>query len=79
MKVLVHVHIYYTWMWDELKECVHNISLPYDLFVTMVDNNEELKQKILNFNSQAQIHIVEHRGYDVWPFIDVLNHVNLIM
>lgn len=74
---MVHAHVYYVWMWDELKDCIKNISLPYDLFVTLIAEDENLRQKILDFNPQAQIRVVENRGYDVWPFIDTLNRVNL--
>lgn len=76
-KVMVHAHVYYVWMWAELKACIGNISLPYDLFVTLVADNEKLRQEILEFNPQAQIYIVENRGYDVWPFIYILNRINL--
>lgn len=76
-KVLVHAHVYYVRMWNELENCIKNISLPYELFVTLVQDNPKLRQEILKFNPSAQIRIVENRGYDVWPFIDTLNRVNL--
>lgn len=74
---LVHVHIYYVWMWEEIKMCLQNIALPYDLCVTLVDDDPALRQAVLDFDAAADIRLVENRGYDVWPFIDMLNRVNL--
>ncbi len=76
-KILVHVHVYYISMWKELEECLKNVSVPYDLYVTLVNDNPELQRDICKFKPDADIRIVENRGYDVWPFIDTLNRVNL--
>ncbi len=75
--ILVHVHIYYIYLWEELKHCLDNISIPYDLYVTMVEDNKQLKQGILEYNNQAIIEVVENRGFDIGPFIHVLNKVDL--
>lgn len=77
LPALVHVHIYYTEMWDELKSHLNNITIPYDLHVTLVKSNKVLENEIINFNPQSKIWLVENRGYDVWPFIKVLQNVNL--
>ncbi len=75
---LVHVHIYYTEMWPELRAKLLNIS-PYshELFVTLVEENEKLQNEILEFNPKANIEILENRGFDIGPFVHVINKLNL--
>lgn len=78
MKFLVILHIYYEYMWPELKSYLKNINEgSYDLVVTLSKSNEELQKDILAFNKNAKIILSENRGYDVWPFIKALNNVEL--
>lgn len=75
--ILVHVHIYYTHMWEELKNCIKNIDRDFDLYVTMVENHEELQKEIRQFKPNANIELLENRGFDIGPFVYVINQVNL--
>lgn len=75
--ILVHVHIYYTEMWDELKAYVSNIFLPYDLYITLNAENSDLYRDIINFKSDAEVEVLANKGFDVGPFIHVLNQVDL--
>ena len=76
--ILVHCHIYYPEMWDELKVCIKNITpFPYDMFVTMVEEHSEIISDIKTTFSNAKIEIVENRGYDVGPFVHMINNVDL--
>ncbi len=75
--ILAVVHIYYPEMWDELKSCLNNITLPYDLYVTTVEQNQYLQDDVINFKSDAHFEVVENRGYDVGPFIHIINQINL--
>lgn len=77
-KILVHAHIYYEDMWEEIKACLDNlINEEYDLYVTLSNNSSILKCDIKKFKSNSEIFIVENRGYDVAPFVHVLNMVDL--
>ena len=78
--ILVHVHVYYIDMWEELRSYLENLDTlkcSYDLYVTTVSEDEALITKIRHFHPDAQIRKVANRGYDVWPFISVLNEVDL--
>ncbi|MFI3291139.1 MAG: rhamnan synthesis F family protein [Opitutales bacterium] len=76
--ILVHIHIYYVEMWQELKACLRNIEPnPYDLYVTIVESNADLEKDILAFKPNAKIEIVENRGFDIAPFVHIINQVNL--
>lgn len=76
--ILVHIHIFYPELWHDLKKCMQNIAeYPYDLYVTMIEPHKEVEQDILQNFPAAKIEIVENRGYDIGPFIHVLNSVDL--
>lgn len=75
--ILVHVHIFYTNQIDYIINHLKNITLPYDLYITLTEHNKALEDKIKRFRQDSHIEIVENRGYDVWPFIKVLQKINL--
>ena len=77
-KIAVHLHLFYLDQLDDLLSHLQNLSnYPYDLYVTMIEKNAEVEQKILAFKSGAKIWIVPNLGYDVGPFIDFLHKSNL--
>ena len=76
-RIAVHLHLYYFEMWEIIKYYLDNIDQPYHLFITMVSDNEELKLKILQFHKDTTFFIVPNKGYDVGPFIYVINKINL--
>lgn len=76
--ILVHCHIYYTDMWPELKQCIQNITpYPFKLYVTMVEEHQAIFDDVNKSFPDAEIEIVENRGYDVWPFVNVINKIDL--
>lgn len=76
--ILVHAHVFYPELWQELKQCISNIRpYPFDLFVTMVEDHKEVIEDIRNHFLGARVEIIENRGYDVAPFLYVLNEVDL--
>lgn len=76
-RALIHVHIYYEDMWNELARCVDNVCIPYELFVTLSRETPALQQAISGRYPNAHIRVMPNRGYDVAPFIEILNRVNL--
>lgn len=76
--ILVCVHIFYPEMWSELKACVLNVAdYPFELYVTMVNHILDVENDILQTFPKAHIQIVENRGHDCGPFMEVLNQVHL--
>jgi lipopolysaccharide biosynthesis protein len=76
--ILIHAHIFYPQLWEEIKSCLQNISAsPYELYVTVVNSDKSLEEDILNFNPNANIEKVENKGFDIGPFIHTLNKVDL--
>jgi lipopolysaccharide biosynthesis protein len=76
--ILIHVHIYYARIWNELKSYLQNISSAQnELYVTVVNNDKSLIEDVFKFNPKAKIEVVENRGFDIAPFVHILNKVNL--
>lgn len=79
-RILVHIHMYYMHMWEELRsylETLDALQCSYDLYVTIISEDKDTITKIRHFNPDARILMVENKGYDVGPFIQVLNEVDL--
>lgn len=76
--ILVHVHIYYPEMWYELRQCIQNIvPHSFDLYVTMVEEHQDIITDIKDSFPSAKIKVVENRGYDIYPFIKILNNLDM--
>lgn len=74
---LIIVHIYYEHLWDEIFECLRDLKISYKLVITSNNLSEDLKSKIVAFNPETKFFYYENRGYDVGPFIDVIQKYNL--
>lgn len=76
--ILVHVHIYYKDLWKELKNYILNIyPYSFELYITMVEEHKDILEDIYNTFSKVKVEIVENRGYDIGPFIHIINKLNL--
>jgi lipopolysaccharide biosynthesis protein len=76
--IAVHVHLFYTDMWDELSVQLNNIKdTPYHLYVTLTNEDSVLIKKIKQFHPASNVFIVPNMGYDIGPFIEFLNKINL--
>ncbi len=77
-KLLVHLHIFYHNQVDYILEKLKNISeVGFDLFITYVEDNNETKEKFLNFKPDTVFIKLPNVGYDIWPFLYILKNTNL--
>lgn len=82
-KICVICHLYYQYMWDEIKEYLKNLEqvTPFDLYITCQENNEILFNDIknsFNENVRTNIELIEAtKGADIYPFIETINKINL--
>ncbi len=78
MHFLVHCHVFYPELWGELQNCILNLK-PYslELWVSLIQENLDLRSEILQSFPNAKIIILENRGYDIAPFIEVINQCDL--
>lgn len=75
-RLLVHIHVYYQDLFNQLADVVNAISLPKKVIITYVDRNLD-KKIILDKLPDAELRLVDNVGYDIKPFIDVVNSVDL--
>lgn len=76
--IAVHLHLYYIDMWDTIRTYLQNLEdYPYHLYVTIVNEHPQLAAEIKSFHPDSTIWVVDNRGYDVGPFVDFLNRIDL--
>ena len=75
MRIAVIVHVFYPEFWPELARCIRNIDGDRDLFVTFVD--ETAVEGARRDFPDAHFVRCENRGYDVWPFLKVVQELDL--
>ena len=78
MKCAVIVHIFYYDIADELAEAVKNIcDVEKDIFLTVSESIRDKTDEIAKKFPGARINIVKNVGYDIWPFLFILNQLEL--
>lgn len=77
IKLLVHLHLYYHNQLDFFISKLSNITCDYDLYVTYVTENDKSNHKLRQFKPDVHLLLLENKGYDLYPFIEVINMVNL--
>ena len=76
--LLVHFHLYYHNQIDYFINKLKNINgCNWDLYVTVYEENEESKEKLLKLKPDVKIIKTENIGYDIFPFLQVCRSVNL--
>lgn len=74
-RCLAVVHVYYRHLWPELRDCLKNIDCLYDLVVTFGDETAVTEAR--RDRPDARFVRCENRGFDIWPFIKVMQETNL--
>lgn len=76
--LLVHLHLFYFDQADYFIEKLKNIDgCSWDLYVSVIKHEEEVEQRIKDAFPFAKIILVENRGYDIWPFIQIIKNIDL--
>lgn len=74
MRILVVAHVFYAEMWPELSACIRNVG-DCDLVITYIEEPSVIAARA-DF-PHARFVRCENRGYDVLPFLTVLESVRL--
>ena len=77
---LIHIHVYYTHLWPELRACVERVEalgLRFRLFVTTAGEKPEIAAEVAERWPEAELRVVPNRGYDIAPFLQVFRAVRL--
>ncbi len=76
-KLLIHIHLYYTEQTDFFLKELSNVSVPFDLIVTLTHEDSDVSSKISAQVPNAQFLVVENCGYDVYPFFLAMGKYDL--
>jgi len=74
-KLAVVIHLYYTDLWEEIQEKLKNITVPYDLFITLNARDADFLPVIDNPDTLVYTYVLPNRGRDVLPFLYVAKRV----
>ena len=62
--IAIHLHLHYVEQLDDILRLLHFLDgTQYDLFVTVTERNDAVKQQILAFKPEAKILLVPNLGY----------------
>lgn len=78
--LLIHIHVYYQHLWPELRDRVLYLSglgVRFHLAVTSVEECPQLEAEVQRLFPGAELLVVPNLGYDIAPFMAVLQSVNL--
>lgn len=76
--ILIHVHVYYPELWGEVCEYLRSLAgVPHECVVTVPEGRVDILSALKGDNRVSRIIEVENRGYDIAPFVQVINGVNL--
>ena len=79
-RILVHLHLFYPELWDAIASYLRNLDpYGYRLVVTYPPRlaGRPVLGRIAAFHDDVVMREYENRGFDVGPFLDYLNEVNL--
>ena len=77
-KVAIVLHLFYPDLWQEIQSYLKELSIGYDLFVTVPYSVED-EEIIAVFKDQPSVHLYKtgNRGRDVLPFLQVMSLIGL--
>lgn len=79
-RICVILHLFYQDLWPEIKNYLLNLKniSDFDLYITLIKENDEISADIISIFSNAKIEIIPNtKGADIYPFIHILNQINL--
>lgn len=72
--IAVILHIHYTDVWEEIEQYLMNLEM-FDLYVTLTNTENNIIENIVKKYPNTNIKIVENRGRDVLPFINIYQEI----
>lgn len=70
------LHVHYTDVWDDILSYMSNLSsFGFDLYVTVTNTDFKIIENIKSSFPSAQIRLVENRGRDILPFIEMYDFI----
>jgi glycosyltransferase involved in cell wall biosynthesis len=70
------VHLYYKDSWALISKKLEKVNHPFDLYLTVPENNREMIVKRINkFHRNTKIITIKNRGRDVLPFMQLVSRI----
>lgn len=77
-RLLVHLHLFYAAQADYFLEKLSHINgCEWTLFLTMPEPRPEIEERFRTMHSDVRITYPDNCGYDLWPFISVIQSTDL--
>lgn len=73
--IAIVLHIYYTDLWRYFEEKLKSLNTPFDLYITLCDEVEDISDEILNSFPNANIKKYKNKGQDIGPFLQVFKEI----
>ena len=73
----VVLHLYYRDLWPEFAWCLGRLSQPFHLIVTTNEADPDFERDVRAVFPDTEIHVMENRGRDVGPFMELLRRGHL--
>lgn len=67
--IAIILHVYYTDLWDYFEKKLKNLETPFDLYITLCEEVEDISNQILKSFPKATIHKYPNKGQDIGPFL----------
>lgn len=78
MRIAAHLHLYYREQWETLLPRIVNLAVcPLDLYVTLPPGGSPDGLMLPDSPIATHFRVVENRGYDLGPFVETLNGLEL--
>lgn len=71
------LHLHYRELWPEFAWCLGRLSLPFQLIVTVNEYDAEFEREVRRVFPDVEIHVMDNRGRDVGPFMELLRQGHL--
>ncbi len=75
--IAIILHIYYTDLWGYFEEKLKSLNTPFDLYITLCDEVEDISDEILNSFPNANIKRYKNKGKDIRPFLLTLKNIRI--
>jgi glycosyltransferase involved in cell wall biosynthesis len=76
-KLAVVVHLYYPDAWPFIKEKLKNITVPFDIFVSVRQNDKDtVLDRVSKYHKVTNIVALPNRGRDVLPFMLIVSKIS---
>lgn len=74
-RIALVLHLFYPDLWGETREYLLSIPEPFDLFISVPAENDQIRRELLSDYPNSYIYSCPNRGRDIAPFIEILSAV----